>query len=110
MPVQSARPRGRPRKNLPPVSPEEAIRQALERGEEIHTTERDGQTVYQRPVSLDTPIEKPAPRPGARVRVYNRYPSAIFTSEGEIPPLQEAMVLESDLEHPFLRANLLVLK
>ena len=110
MPVQSARPRGRPRKNLPPVSPEEAIRQALERGEEVHMTERDGETVYQRPVNLHDPVPKPAPKPGARVRVYNRYPSAIFTSEGPIPGHQEAWVLESDLEHPFLRANLLVLK
>lgn len=110
MPVQSARPRGRPRKNLPPVSPEEAIAQAIARGEQIETAEIDGKTVYQRPVTLEGHVDPPL-TPGKRVRVYNRYPSDIFTSDTRVPGNQEALVLEADLDlTPFLKANLLVLR
>ena len=76
----------------------QAVEEAIEAGEEVHSAVVNGEVVQQRPVSLDAKPKRGRPAKGKRVRVYNKVRAKLFTSDGFLDPESEGDVLESDLK------------
>jgi hypothetical protein len=81
-------------------SAEDAIKDALEKGEEPRfTTDEGGQELAQRPISLKLGEKSPKAAPGKRVRVYHKRNATVFLSNGEkLGPNAEQDILLEDYE------------
>ena len=75
----------------------QAVEEAIEAGEEVHEAVVNGETVKQRPVSLDVKPKRGRPVKGKKVKVYNKIRAKLFTSDGFIEPEGEGYILESEL-------------
>lgn len=89
------------------ITATEAVAAAQEAGQEVDVQkDARGSELLQRPVSIDGPV-KQVHKEGRRVRVYNKRRSTLFCTDCKIPANSEAMILETDLNIPGVRDNVI---
>lgn len=67
----------------------------------------EGNERTQRDISIDDKPARARPRKGARIRVYNKRRSKVFTSDGFLDAESEGEILASDMKIPGIRDNVI---
>lgn len=80
----------------------QAVEAAVEAGEDVYMSEKDGKTVAQRPLDINAPIVQEQAK-GERIKVLNRINATVFMTDCKIGPGEEGMILRSDYDNPKVR-------